>query len=126
MALVAMVMVSCGGGVNRSDPKSVADAALECFDKGDFVGMKALVNPADSRLVKQMDKIIERSQAYREKNGDVELTPKSRTFKSAKEEFTNREITSQSPSAIVSYDGDWPTRVRLVQVDGQWYYDNFK
>lgn len=117
-------MVSCGG-VNHSDPKSVADAALECFDKGDYETMKTLINPKNEYLLKQMDVIVE-SEKYKELHGKKDLTPKSRIFKSATEAITGNEITAQTKSAVVNYDGDWPTSVILEQIDNKWYFERFK
>lgn len=125
MVVLAMAMVSCGG-VDRTDPKSVADAALECFDKGDYVTMKTLVNPENKNLVEEMDRMVERSRKYREEHGDTTYEPKQRTFKKVKDKFTDNEITSESIGAVVEYDGEWPRIVVLEQANGKWYFSGMK
>lgn len=122
MAVFAMVMASCGG-VNHSDPKSVADAALECYDKGDYETMKTLVNPENSHIIKQMDMMIE-SENYKAQHGKKDLTPKSRIFESVEERSTGKD-TGHTKSALVLYDGDWPTKVSLEFIDGKWYFERF-
>lgn len=124
MALIAVMVVSCGGGVNHSDPKSVADVALECYDKGDYETMKTLVNPENTYILKQMDVMIE-SENYKAEHGKKDLTPKTRTFNSVEERPTGKE-TGQTKNAVVIYDGDYPTRVSLEYIDGKWYFEQFK
>ena len=125
MAVFAMVMVSCGG-VNHADPKSVADAALECYDKGDYETMKTLVNPDNKNLLEEMDRMVERSRKYSEEQGNKEYLRKQRTFKEVKEQFTGKDITSESVGAVAYYDGDWPRMVVMERVDGKCYFDQLK
>lgn len=126
MAMIAVMMVACGGGVNHSDPKSVADAVLECYDKGDYETMKTLINPEDVNGLNEMDEMIEMSRKYVEEHGKGTNEPKERTFKSVTDRFTDGEITSESTDAVVSYDGEWPRKVMLIRADGKWYFDRLK
>lgn len=122
---IGLSFSSCGG-VDHSDPQSVADVALECYDLNDYVKLKTLVSPKNEYKQKELDKMIKLVENVRETNPDKVYEKKERTFKSATEEFTGAELTDASHNADVRYEGDYPRRVILEKVDGKWYFDRFK
>lgn len=122
---IGLSFSSCGG-VDHSDPQSVADVALECYDMGDYAKLKTLVSPKNESLQKECDNMIQMAEKASEKYPDKVYEKKVRTFKSATEEFTGAELTDASHSADVRYEGDYPRRVILEKVDGKWYFERFK
>jgi len=124
VAVFAAMMVSCGGGVDYSDPKSVADAVIECYDNDDYETLKTLVDPADEYKLEELDKM---ARLVEENGGKQEKEPVVRTFKEVKEPYTGREISAESKNANVYYDSKtWPVTVSLKKVDGKWYFDRIK
>lgn len=122
---IGLSLSSCGG-VDHSNPQSVADVALECYDMGDYAKLKTLVAPENESLQKECDNMIQMTEKAREKYPDKVYEKKMRTFKSATEELTGAELTDASHHADVKYDGDYPRRVILEKVDGKWYFERFK
>lgn len=124
-ALAGFLLPSCGGA-DHSDPQSIADTALECYDMGDYEKLKTLISPENEYLLEQCDNMIRLSKEYREKHPDKKYEKKERTFKSATEEFTGAELSARSHHAVVRYDGDYPRTVVLEKVDGKWYFERLK
>ena len=86
--------------------------------------MKTLVNPADEYRMKDLDRMaqIAKENPNASKPEKVEFT-----FEKATEEFTGNEITADSKGAVVEFNSEkWPRRVILEQVDGKWYFYQFK
>lgn len=124
LSFVMAMLTSCGGGVNHSDPRSVAEKALECYHARDYETMKTLVNPADNYRMKDLDRMVQiaKENPNASKPEKVEFT-----FEKATEEFTGNEITADSKGAVVEFNSEkWPRRVILEQVDGKWYFYQFK
>lgn len=122
---IGLSLSSCGGA-DHSNPQSIADIALECYDMGDYAKLKTIVAPANESLLKECDNMIRMAEEYRAKNPDKVYEKKERTFKSMAEEFTGAELNDDSHHADVRYDGVYPTRVILEKVDGKWYFERFK
>lgn len=124
LSFMMAVFTSCGGGVNHSDPRSVAEKAVEYYHARDYETMKTLVNPADDYRMKDLDRMaqIAKENPNASKTEKVEFT-----FEKATEEFTGNEITADSKGAVVEFNSEkWPRRVILEQVDGKWYFYQFK
>lgn len=123
-------LTSCGSGVDRKDPQSVADAALKYYDAQDYEGLKTLVNPANTSRINDIDntiKLVERLKAENPEKAAESKENVVRTFKYAKEEFTGNEITPDTKSARVYYDAEsYPRVVVVEQIDGKWYFECFK
>ena len=120
------VLTSCGGGVDQSNPQSVADAALECYDTGDYAKLKTLANPEDEYRQGGLDKLIKLSEAAKAKGNEAKYEKKERTFVSVTDKRSGEELTEESEKAEVNYEGDYPRRVILEKVNGKWYFDKFK
>lgn len=117
-------LTACGSkSVDHNDPQSVAVAALECYDTKDYEGMKALVAPTNTHLLKQCDQM---SAIAAENKSDKVYEKKERTFVKATEEFTGAELSENSKSADMEFDGEYPSRVILEKVDRKWYLERFK
>lgn len=124
LSFMMAVLTSCGGGVDYSDPRSVAEKALECYHARDYETMKTLVNPANEYRIKDLDRMVQiaKENPNASKPEKVEFA-----FEKATEEFTGKEITADSKGAVVEFNSEkWPRRVVLEQVDGKWYFDQFK
>lgn len=93
---------------------------------GDYAKLKTLISPSNEYLLEQCDKLIEISKETSERYPDKVYEKKERTFKSAADDLTGGELTDDSKSADVRYDGVYPTRVILERVDGKWYFERFK
>lgn len=120
MTVLAVVMGSCGG-VDQSDPKAVAEAALIYKTTGDYTAMKKIINPSNTYALEQIDKLIQFVQEMESKEGyeKGKKEPKTFTFKSVS------DITDESTSAKVRFeDSEGYTReVFLEKEDGKWYVE---
>lgn len=125
--LICLLTTSCGSKrADHSDPKSVADIALECYDTGDYARLKTLVSPTNEYLLEEMDKMIERAKEFSAQHPDTKHEKKERTYRETTEHISGREITEESKMADVEYDGVYPTKVILERVDGKWYFERFR
>ncbi len=125
--LSSALLTACGSGVDQSDPKVVAEKALECYHKGDYVQLKTLVDPADEASLSEMDNMIEMAKEFAAKYPDKKPEPVDFTFKEVKDGLTGGELTDDSSDAKVVFDSEkWPHWVMLVKVDGKWYFERFK
>ena len=128
MTIMAM-LTSCGSDVDQKSPRSVAEAALKYWDAKDYEGLKTLVNPDNKNANHAVDNIIKMVNKAKEDNPEYEPKPETvtRTFKEAKEEFTEKEITPKTRSARVRFEAEkYPTTVVVEQKDGKWYFESFK
>ncbi|MDE6158090.1 MAG: hypothetical protein K2F78_08130 [Muribaculaceae bacterium] len=97
LSFMMAVLTSCGGGINHSDPRSVAEKALECYHARDYETMKTLVNPANEYRIKDLDRMVHiaKENPNASKPEKVEFT-----FEKASEEFTGNELTVNSKGGI--------------------------
>lgn len=117
----SILMTSCNGGADHSNPQSVAEAALACYDTRDYAGLKELVSPANEDLLKEMDRMIE----YAAKS-DSEPEKIERTFKEIKDGLSGYPLSENSVSAKVKFESPkYPGSVVLEKVDGKWYFEKF-
>lgn len=128
IGFVGGMLSGCGSKVDYSDPRDVAEKAMEYYYAGDYESMKTLINPANEYRLKDMDRTAKIAAEQREKHPE-KATPKKGefSFKSATEEFTGKEITATSKGAVVSFHSEtWPRQVVLEKADGKWYFERFK
>lgn len=124
--LSVTLMASCGG-VDQSDPRSVADAVIKMYQDGDYAGLASLVDPDDESKIQQFEQI----QSYideRKANGQVkETTKRDYTF----DKIIDGMIPTDKMVQYTYYDSEYEGgrtfnfTVRLTQVDGKWYFDRF-
>lgn len=124
--MAAAFMTACGG-VDHSDPRSVAEKALTAIHAGDYETIKTLINPDDEYKLKEADKMIELSKKFKEEHPDYTVEEVPFTYVETVEEFTGAEITDASKSAKVKFESEkYPRIVILEKVDGKWYFERFK
>lgn len=117
--LIGLSVTSCGG-VDTSDPRSVADAAMECYINDDYEGMIILADPEDTHVVKQLETM---AQLFRE-NPDAKPASTNRRY-----EFDSIDENGGSATAVYKYsftdkngnDETWDKTVTLANKDGRWY-----
>lgn len=128
LAIVAAFCIgACGGGVNHSDPESVAYTAINAMYNGDYATLKTLVDPADEYRLGEMDHAIELAEKGREKYGEPEAVTIERNVKSIVDARTGGDVTDATTSVKVTFDLEkWPRQVILDKKDGKWYFDQFK
>lgn len=118
---------SCGSGVDQSNPRSVAEKALECYYNGDYVQLKTLVAPSDTYGLQEMDKMIEMAAKYTAEHPDSKPEPVEFTYKCINDGIGGGDFTDATTTARVSFDSEkWPQNVIVVKVDGKWYFERFK
>lgn len=126
MGIVACMMASCGG-VNHSDPQSVAEKAISCFHTGDYETLKTLINPENEYMLSETDKMIELSRKYKEEHPDAKIEEVPFTYKETVDALTGGEVTESTKNVKVKFDSEkWPQIVALEKVDGKWYFEKFK
>lgn len=127
IGLGSSILSSCGSGVDQSNPRSVAEKALECYHSGNYVQLKTLVDPSDAEFLKQIDDLIELSDEYRAKHPDKEPEPVEFTYKSMSDDLRGGDVTDATTTACVQFDSEkWPRRVVVVKVNGKWYLEKIK
>lgn len=120
------LMASCGG-VNNSNPQSVAEKAISCYHIGDYETLKTLIDPANDYMLNEADKMIELSRKYKEEHPDAKPEEVPFTYKETTDALTGGEVTESTKSVKVTFDSEkWPRIVVLEKVDGKWYFDKFK
>ncbi len=123
------ILTSCSSGVNQKDPQSVAEAALKCYDNGDYERLKTLVNPNNTAKIEEMDRMIELVKTFKEEHPEKASQSETvvRVFQDVLEEYTGRTVTPKTKSACVRFDADKsPSIVIVEQENGMWYFDKFK
>lgn len=121
------LLASCGG-VDHSDPRSVADAALKMYQAGDYKGLISLIDPEDSRAIKQCEQMQEMADRMKESGAFIDKTSYDYTFDKIAD-----GMHANDKRVIYTYvDPDYQGGMKLdftvcvTQVDGKWYFDGFK
>lgn len=130
MALFAMMMVSCGGGVNQSDPKSVAEAALKGYASETVDGMetvKSLINPENTRKQEEIQKFIDGMKAMLANGTATNHGEHTFTFVKIYDKSTGGEITEDTTDAVAEFEdeGGYTRKVILEKANGKWYFEKF-
>ena len=123
------MIVSCGGGVDNSDPKAVAEAALVGWQSGTSKGMsqvRDLVNPEDTETLQELDKVIEGIKAMEANGTNKQATTHSFTFVKIKDAHGD-EMSEETTTAKVEFKNEEGSsyRVRVKKENGVWYFDKF-
>ena len=131
MALVSIISVltlSACGGVNQSDPKSVAEAALKFKDANDYQALLTLTNPNDKSAVKQCEKMIEHIKTLDPKKVKESSKTRDYEFKGLKDGSTPEKKVATFSYYDPEYQGGFTfdVTVKLEQVEGKWYVTSIK
>ena len=127
IGLGSSVLTGCGSGVDQSDPRAVAEKALECYHNGDYKQLKTLVDPADKNSLDGMDRMIALSEKYQAEHPDYQPKHVEFSYSDIRDKLRGGEFTDATTTARVCFDSDsWPTSVIVVKVDGKWYFEQFK
>lgn len=130
MTMIAMVMAACSGGVNQSDPRSVAEAALTGYTSGTLDGMetvKSLINPENTRRQAEIQKVIDGIKAMSANGGASKSGDHTFKFVKIYDKSEGGEVTEETTTAIAEFEDEegYTRSVRLEKVDGKWYFDRF-
>ena len=116
-AIVAFAFTACGGSKNES-PEAVAKAYLQCFQKGDFEGLKGVAYFEDeAELEKTIQIMNEKAQSE-----DFKDYVKIETF-----EIGEVVMAEDGESAKVNYVAtnaagkESKEKVKTILKDGKWY-----
>lgn len=123
IGIVSGIVSSCSSSVDLTDPRSVAETAMKSYVAGDWETLKTCVNPKDKHILRQLDMFEENSS---ETSSTESAKPE---FVKVVEEFTGREISATSRSAVATFNtSQFPSKVVLYKdkVDGNWYVERFK
>lgn len=131
MALMAVMMVSCGGGINQSDPRSVAEAALNGYASETIEGMetvKDLISPENTRRQDEIQKVIDGMKAMKANGTATKHGNHMFTFVKIYDKFKGGEITEETTEAVAEFEDEegYTRTVRLEKVNGKWYFEQFK
>lgn len=121
------IVSSCGSGVDRSDPRSVAEKAAEYYYNWDYEQLKTLVNPNDTHRLDELDKLTEMAKKAKEMDSDNKPKARTFTFNKMTDTTTGGEVTETTIMARVVFDTEtYPVTVFVSLEDGQWYYDRIQ
>ncbi len=127
ICIVGGIVSSCESGVDHSNPRSVAEKALECYQNGDYVQLKTLVNPANTNRQSDLDRLIKMADKYREEHPDDKPEPAGFTYKNMNDGLRGGEFTEATTTARVNFETEkWPRSVMVELIDGKWYFERFK
>ena len=117
MSIIFMPILYACNGINHSDPKSVAEAALKYQDEDDYEGLISLVNPEEMK----------------QRNAANSVEPKTTKkydykFKSMRDGLTKNDKIVEFSYYDPDYQGGFTfnKRVELEQADGKWYLAGMK
>lgn len=121
IAVVTALLSSCGGGVDHSDPRSVAEKAMESYLANDWATLRTLVNPANEYRLEQLERMEKSAPA---KRTDQSIDP---VFEKVVERSSGDELTADSKSAVATFKtSHYDRQVFLEKVDGKWYVERFR
>lgn len=79
MTMFGIMLTSCGG-VNQSDPQSVAEAVMKCYSADDYKGIIQYVNPEDKHRIKNLEQMQEIADQMKGNGEENKTQPKEITF----------------------------------------------
>lgn len=126
VALFGLCLSACGG-VDQSDPESVAEAAMECYIKDDCEGMIKLVDPSNTSKINELTR---RAEFAKQNAGEPTSTNRSAKF----DTLVYSSIYPNEASAYYSYtftdkrgeENTWKMEVVLEKKDSKWWLDGIK
>lgn len=124
MTMFGIMLTSCGG-VNQSDPQSVAEAVMKCYSADDYKGIIQYVNPEDKHRIKNLEQMQEIADQMKGNGEENKTQPKEITFNEMSDGMMPDEKVAEFK--YVKADGEvWTMRVMLEQKDGKWYCAGIK
>lgn len=127
IGVISGIVSSCSSGVDRTDPRAVAEKAVECYFNYDYVQLKTLVDPNDTYRLEELDNLIEMTEKYKAENPDMK--PKNINFTFAKmwDRHRDGDITPATTDACVTFESEkGDISVFLTLVDGKWCYERLQ
>lgn len=128
LALVAFALnlTSCGG-VDQSDPRSVADAAVKMYQDDDYKGLITIVNPDNTGRIKMLEQYQNIADEAKASGRAVEKNKKDYKFEKIIDRSNPNDKTVEYSYYDPEYQGGFTFsfRVNLENVDGKWYLDSF-
>ncbi len=127
IGILGSIVSSCGSGVDRSDPRSVAEKAAEYYYSWDYEQLKTLVNPNDTHRLNELDKLTEMAKKAKEMDPDAKPKARTFTFNKMTDTATGGDVTEATTAARVVLDTEeYPVTVFVRLEDGQWYYERIQ
>ena len=133
MSIIFMPILYACNGINHSDPKSVAEAALKYQDEDDYEGLISLVNPEDKNLIDRYERFQKMSEEMKQRNAANSVEPKTTKkydykFKSMRDGLTKNDKIVEFSYYYTDYQGGFTfnKRVEIEQADGKWYLAGMK
>lgn len=126
VAFFALCLSACGG-VDYSDPESVAGAAMDCYVDNDYEGMIKLVDPSNTFKIEQLTKMAE---AVKQNSGTPTSTNRSAKF----DTLVHSRMYPNEASAYYKYtftdkngeENTWRMEVVLEKKDSKWWVSGIK
>lgn len=123
VAVASMLLTACGG-VDQSNPQTVAEHVMKSFKAGDFEKIKTVVHPENENLLNEIDGMIKLMNENPEYKVPEEA---SYEFNSIRDNLRGGEATDQTTEAAVCFDTKlMPGRVIVEKKEGKWYFISFK
>lgn len=124
-----MLMVSCGG-VENTDPKSVAEAALKGYTSETVDGMetvKSLINPENTQRLDEIQRVIDGIKSMQTNGTAADHKNHTFTFVKIYDKSEGGEISEETTKAVAEFEDEdgYTRKVRLEKVDGKWYFERF-
>lgn len=120
------LMASCGG-VNQSDPQSVADAALKMYQTGDYKGLISLINPDDTNAIRQCEQMQQIAEQMKDSGKFKDKSSYDYTF----DKIVDGMVPTDKRVIYTYVDPDYEGGMKLdftvnvTQIDGKWYFEHF-
>lgn len=126
MVITAMFIFfqSCGD-VDHSNPRSVADKAMEYYISNDYEGMSTLCYPENTNRIERFLELEE----YAKKNPDIRPKSTNKKFKYTDEKDHSYEYRVKYDYSFTNVNGKdetWHMTVILNNKEGKWYLDMVK
>lgn len=128
LAVVCLIMTSCGG-VDQSNPRSVADEAIRCYAEN--TSNKSLFYFQDENAEKQYDELMKWADEMKAEHPERVKETESAAdyeFQGFTDEFGRQADETTSDFLNYKYRSEKRGRIvtiKLKQVDGKWYLDEW-
>lgn len=128
IGVIGGLVSSCSSGVDRTDPRAVAERAAECYFNYDYAQLKTLVDPNDTYRLEELDKLLEMAEKYRAENPDAKPKNKNLTFLKVSDSHRGSDVTPATTAVRVTFETDegYHVQVFLTLVDGKWCYERLQ
>ena len=128
IGVIGGLVSSCSSGVDRTDPRAVAEKAAECYFNYDYAQLKTLVDPNDTFRLEQLDNLLEMAEKYKAENPDAKPKNKNLTFLKISDRLRGSDFTPETTAARVTFESEEGDNIQvfLTLVDGKWCYERIQ